>query len=394
MENNLKKEEQVDHNKLIDDVIDSVDKNKNKFYFYCPPLNTASGGIAMLIRLAKILIENGYDAKIVYEPIQNQKASYEESVKSNKQVNIYDKFNPEWISFDYSKIPIIPLGDSKIKFTDGTEIECKPLNLKPEDFIFIPEGFPNIMKKTMEVACKRVVIAQSWFYVLNALNAGETWMSFGIQDVISVSDAITDYLNTVMPGLRIKNVSQGIDRELFNVPEKKSDKYPIVGFMGTRGQENRMKTFNIIRTFQAFYPHLRWIRFVELYGLSQKEFAERVKQCAFIIYTDDIAGFGTLPLEAMASGTHVVGWNAYGGKEYANENNGFWTVSGDIFQTAEVLGVAIDKWLNGEMDVPEIQEEYEKTLKRYTNEGEKTQFLNIINELKKERINELTGFKK
>jgi glycosyltransferase involved in cell wall biosynthesis len=197
-----------------------------------------------------------------------------------------------------------------------------------------------------------------------------------------------------MPGLEVKQFSQSINRNIFKVPAKKANKYPMIGFTGTRGQENRMKTFNIIKTFQAFYPHLRWVRFVELNGLSREDFAERLSSCAFVLYTDDIAGFGTLPLEAMACGTHVVGWNAYGGKEYVKPDNGFWTVNGDIFQTAEILGVAIDKWLNGEMDVPEIQQEYENTLDRYTEEKEKEQFLNIINEYKNERIYELEGFKK
>jgi glycosyltransferase involved in cell wall biosynthesis len=197
-----------------------------------------------------------------------------------------------------------------------------------------------------------------------------------------------------MPGLNIKEFSQGINRNIFKVPGKKSGKYPMIGFMGNRGQENQMKTFNIIKTFQAFYPHLRWVRFIQLTGLSKKEFAERLASCAFVLYTDDIAGFGTLPLESMACGTHVVGWNSYGGKEYVSAENGFWTVNGDIFQTAEVLGVAIDKWLNGEMDVEEIQENYERTLEKYTEEGEKEKFLNIINEYKNERINELEGLKK
>jgi len=44
---------------------------------------------------------------------------------------------------------------------------------------------------------------------------------------------------------------------------------------------------------------------------------------SLVLYTDEIAGFGTLPLEAMASGTHVVGWTPLGGKEYINEKNGF-----------------------------------------------------------------------
>ena len=384
----------VDHNELVDAIIEKVKNDESKYYFYCPPMNTASGGIAVLIKLAKIMKDAGHDTKIVYEPRQDQKASYEQSAKANKKVDIFEKFDPIWLDFDYSDVEFLPLGDKEVIFADGTKMACAPLNLLPEDYFFIPEGFPNIMKKVTQVACKKIVLAQSWFYILNALNTGETWQQFGITDVVSVSDAITGYLHTIMPGLKVKQFSQGIDRGIFKAPEKMSSKYPIVGFTGSRGAENKMKTFNIIKNFQAFYPHLRWVRFVELSGLSKTEFAERLAECAFVLNTDDIAGFGTMPLEAMASGTHVVGWNAFGGKEYVNEDNGFWTVNGDIFQTAEILGVAIDKWLNGELDAPEIQESYEKTLKRYTVEGEKEEFLKIINTYKNERINELEGLKK
>lgn len=385
---------QIDHNELVQSVIEKVRNNESKYYFYCPPLNGASGGIGVVIKLAKILKDAGYDARIVFEPRQDQRASYEESRKQNKQVDVFEKFNPQWLDFDFSNLEFIPLGDKQILYNDGTKQDSIALAVNPEDFFIIPEGFPNVMKKTMQVACKKIVLAQSWFYILNSLNTGETWQGLGVFDVISVSEAITEYLNTVMPGLNIKQFSQGINRNIFKVPGKKSGKYPMVGFMGNRGQENQMKTFNIIKTFQAFYPHLRWVRFIQLTGLSKKEFAERLASCAFVLYTDDIAGFGTLPLESMACGTHVVGWNSYGGKEYVTADNGFWTVNGDIFQTAEVLGIALDKWLNGEMDMEEIQENYERTLEKYTEEGEKEKFLNIINEYKNERINELEGLKK
>ena len=299
------------------------------------------------------------------------------------------------MDFDLEGIEIIPLGDGEIIFNDQnrTRVQAQPLAVSPEDLLIIPEGFPDVMQKTMQTACKRVVLAQSWFYVLNAMQPGQTWQHFGIQDVISVSDAITEYLGSVMPGLRVKNIKQGINRELFKVPEKMSSKTPVVVYSANRGQENKAKTINLIKTFYMFYPHLRWVRFVELANMSREEFAERLSSSAFALYTDDIAGFGTLPLEAMACGTHVVGWASFGGKEYMNENNGFWTNNGDIFQTAEVLGVAIDKWLNGELDNSTVQENYEETLSHYTIGGERSQFLNIINEYKKERINELEGIK-
>lgn len=385
----------LSHNEFIDLTIKKLQDNKFNIYFYCPSMNSPSGGIGVLLKTAKTLKDSGYNVKIVYEPILDQKASYEESMKQKppRQIDIFDKFNPKWLDFSMDGVEFIPLGDKAITLNDGTTAQCQHLNVNPEDFLIIPEGFPNVMQKTMGVSCKRIVLAQSWFYVLLAMNPGQKWQHFGVQDVISVSDAITEYLDASMPGLKIKNFKQSINRDIFKVPSKKSAKFPMVAFTGSRGQENKMKTMSIIKNFYAYYPHLKWIRFVELGGMDREQFAERLASCAFVLYTDDIAGFGTLPLEAMASGTHVVGWASFGGKEYMNTDNGFWTNNGDIFQTAEILGIAIDKWLAGELDVPEVQESYEKTLEPYTTKNESEGILNIINEYKNERINELEGIK-
>jgi glycosyltransferase involved in cell wall biosynthesis len=394
-------DKKMSHNEIVDLSINKLQNNDFRVYFYCPPVNFASGGMGTLLRLAKNLKEDGFSVKLVYQPRLDQRASYEDSMRESQkqkkqvQISVFEKFEPTWMDFDLEGVEIIPLGEGEIIFNDQnrTKVQAQPLAVSPEDLLIIPEGFPDVMQKTMQTACKRVVLAQSWFYVLNAMQPGQTWQHFGIQDVISVSDAITEYLGSIMPGLRVKNIKQGINRELFKVPEKMSAKTPVVVYSANRGQENQLKTVNLIKTFYMFYPHLRWVRFVELANMSREEFAERLSTSAFALYTDDIAGFGTLPLEAMACGTHVVGWASFGGKEYMNENNGFWTNNGDIFQTAEVLGVAIDKWLNGELDNSTVQEAYEETLSHYTVEGERSQFLNIINEYKKERINELEGIK-
>lgn len=385
---------QLSHNEIIDSYTQNLLDNKFKIFFYCPPMNTPSGGIGVLIKLAKHLKDANFDVKIAYEPRLDQRASYEASMKEKKQVDVFEKFNPTWLDFKYSDIEFIPLGDKEIQFNDGEKLQCQPLKVQPEDFLIIPEGFPDVMKRTAEVSCKRIILSQSWYYVLNALQPGEKWQFFGINDVISVSNSITEYLNSIMPGLKIKNLRQGIDRKTFYVPEKKSDKMPMVVFSANRGPENKLKTYNIIKTFYAFYPHLKWVRFMELENLSKEDFAERMKTSAFALYTDEIAGFGTFPLEAMACGTHVVGFASFGGKEYMNESNGFWCNNGDIFQTAEVLGLAIDKWLNGELDNEEIEKQYEKTLSNYTVEEEKEQIVNLINQYKNERINELNSLKK
>jgi len=404
MENNTEVREgvkQPTQNEIIDNAISNLRDNKFKVYFYCPPMNSPSGGIGVLLKSAKNLKDNGFNVAIVYEPRQDQRASYEASAKAKRQIDVFDKFNPQWVDFDISDIEIIPLGDLRdekgnrieMNFNDGTSVFGSQLSVNPEDFLIIPEGFPDVMKKTAQVPCKRIVFAQSWFYVLNAMQPGEKWQHFGIRDVISVSDSITEYLSSVMPGLVIKGFKQGINRDIFKVPAKVSDKMPMVAFSASRGPENKLKTYNIIKTFYAFYPHLKWIRFQELEGMDREQFAERLSSCAFYLYTDDIAGFGTAPLEAMACGTHTVGWASFGGKEYMTNENGFWCNNGDIFQTAEILGIAIDKWLAGEMDNTDILNNYEETLSRYTVEGEKENIINILNEYKDERIKELETLK-
>lgn len=383
-----------DFKKKMEESLENLQNSNFIIYFYVPPLNEPSGGVGVIWRFVRELKDNGYEAKIIFEPGVDQQASLQESKKAGKQVEVYSKPDPKWMEFDISDIDTIPLGDKKIKFNDGTTQECKPLQVNPEDILVIPEGFPDVMEKTYQISCKRVVLAQSWMYVLSSMNAGQKWQHFGIKDVISVSDFITEYLNVIMPGLEIKNIKQGIDRNLFYPPKKISEKYPMVAFIPGRGGESQLKTYNIIKNFYSFYPHLQFVRFFEMSNMNKEEFAERLRNCAFALYTDDIAGFGTFPLEAMACGTHVVGWSPYGGKEYINEKNGYWCNNGEIFQVAEMLGIVVDKWLKGELDNESIQNDYEETLKNYTMENEKTRLLNIIEEYKEERVSELEQAKR
>lgn len=390
--NTLEKNEVVDHNKILDEIIDKLKNNNFNIYFYVPPMNSPSGGVGVIFKQIQTLQKQGYKPIVIYEPRLDTKASYQESQKRSKKIELYEKFNPSWIGADAKNVKIIPLGEGDIKFSDNTTHKCEKLVIDAQDFVIIPEGFPNVMEKFAQIPCKKIVFAQSWYYVLNSLSVNQNWQMWGIKDVISISDGITEYLNIIMPGLNIKQYSQSIDRELFK-PRHYAEKFPKVAFMPGRSQDAIIKTFNVIKSFYCFYPQYKWIRFDELKGLSKEEFAQRLGESAIALYTDEIAGFGTMPLEAMATGTHVVGWTPLGGKEYMNGENGFWAHNGDIFQLAELLGIAVEKYLMGELDAPEVQEEYEKTLERYTSEKEKQNIINIYNEYKNERIAELEQLK-
>lgn len=383
---------------VIDGLISKIEKNQFSIHFYCPAMNQPSGGIGVLLRIAAAYRKQGFNVKVWYEPNLNKKASMEASQKAKKEIPIFDVFNPSWVDFDISGVDFLPLGQkegAKILCSDGKEKEVFPLKASTEDFMFIPEGFPNVMERTIGLPCKRIILAQSWLYVLAGMKNGQIWQNFGINDVVSVSDFISQYLGAIMPGIKIKSLKQGINRDIFYKPEKISDKMPLIGYQRGRGPESEMKIHTIIKMFYAANPHMRWFRFMEMSGMSRDEFAERLRDCAFVLYTDDIAGFGTLPLEAMACGTHIIGFDAPGGREYANANNGFWSQNGNLFEVAELLGIAVDKWVSGQIDLEtNLQDEYEKTLENYTVEGEAKRVLEIIEEYKKERIDEFNKAKK
>jgi glycosyltransferase involved in cell wall biosynthesis len=383
---------------VINSLISKLENKEYNIFIYSPTMTSPSGGMGVLFNHAKILKDAGYNVTVIYEPVKNNKASIEATNKAKMKgakdpVIIFDKFNPTWLGSLKEEINMRPLAEGTLTYSDGTNQELTTLLMNPEDVMIIPEGFPNIMESTAKLPCKRVVLAQSWYYILPGMRVGQKWQHFGIKDVISISDGITEYINTIMPGLNIKNYKQSIDRSLFNVPENPSEKYPMISYMPGRGQESQMKTNNIIRTFYEFYPNYRWVRFAPLQGLNKEEFAKQVKSSAVALYTDEIAGFGTLPLEAMACGTHVVGWTPFGSKEYINQDNGFWAVNGDVFQLAELIGYALDRYFSGTLDNTEVQEQYEKTLSDYTSEKEVESVLNIYNTLTNERIEEFKNIK-
>lgn len=391
-------EELKQREEAITGLVSKLDKDENTIYIYCPAMSSPSGGISVLFEHAKILKDAGKSVTIVYEPQQNNQASLEATKKARlkgakEPAIIFDKFNPSWLGSLKEDVSMRCLAEGELTYSDGTTEKIESLMMNPEDIMIIPEGFPNIMENTAQLPCKRIVMAQSWYYILSGLKVGQKWQHFGIKDVISISDGITEFLNTVMPGLNVKNYKQAIDRELFNVSENIADKAPMISYMPGRGPESQMKTNTVIRTFYEFFPHYRWVRFAQLQGLSKEEFASQLKTSALALYTDEVAGFGTFPLEAMACGTHVVGWTPFGSKEYINEDNGFWAVNGDVFQLAELIGMALDRYFSGLLDSEEVSKEYEKTLSEYTKEKEVESVLNIYKEINNERIEELKSIK-
>ena len=282
-----------------------------KVYYYCPNLNHPSGGMGVLFKQAKILADNGYDVTLLYEG---------DGV-----------FNPTWMDFSIEHIPKVRING------------LGSIRIDSNDLLVIPEGFGNLIDSTKNMKCKRTVLAQSWIYIYTSMPQPKSWKESGIESVISVSQGITEYIQKHMQGIKVSQYKQSISP----IFKSNLDKEFKVCYSSSRSNTQQMNTHNLINIVKSSDKRLRNVQFVELKGMSKQQFANELADCAFCLYTDEIAGFGTLPLEAMACNTHVVGFSNIGNKEYVRESNGFWCQNGDYHTLADNLTLQLNIFLTG-----------------------------------------------
>jgi hypothetical protein len=128
----------------------------------------------------------------------------------------------------------------------------------------------------------------------------------------------------------------------------------------------------------------RWVAFRELRGLTREEFSKALQEAAITIWVDDETDFGYTPLEAMKSGSFVIGKVPESTPEWmwskeadVNElgNYGIWF---DNFASLpNVIASVIRTWTMDEIP-SDIQVNADKLVSQYT---EGNQLQNIKTEI-------------
>jgi len=241
-----------------------------------------------------------------------------------------------------------------------TAIEGQNLQIAPEDFIVVPEIFGFVMDQIKNLPCGKIVLSQSYAYILETLQPGQNWAQFGFLKCITTSDIQKQYLEKVMRQTTF-DIIKPIIGEIFE--PRKLPPMPIVA-VHSREQSD---TINLIKTFYLKFPQYRWFTFKDMRGLSEKEFSETLKECFLSVWIDNESGFGTFPLESMACGVPVMGKVPDIQPEWMNENNGMWVTDKTLM--ADFVADFIQNWLEDNIK-PELQSEGLKTAEQYKNKQE------------------------
>jgi hypothetical protein len=351
----------------VNAVIEKLESKDFGIYFFT--LDTKGNpvaGVANIYEHVKVLNELGYKATILHEK------------------NDYKKFGDEdengladWLGEEYANLPHVSIEDGA-------------LNVGPQDFLIIPEVFSTIMqqKEVRSLPCKKIVFSQSHEYIFELLPLGRRWTDFGFNDVITTSTKQGDYLKSLFPSIQSHVVPVAISSKF-----KPSDKpkLPIV----TIHARNQSDVAKITKAFYLQYPIYKWLTFKELRGLSKAQFADELSKSCLAIWVDDVAGFGTFPLEAIECNTPVIAKIPNMVPEWMEEidsdgqallkYNGLWTNT--TLNIPELISTYMKVWL--EDSVPqELMDGMDEVKGVYSEENQKVKIEEVYGSLVQNRIGE------
>ena len=159
--------------KDIDNSIERIDKKQNKLMFFvADSKGTPIGSLSYIYDLAYKLQEMGYNVQMLY------------AEKDFTGV-------ASWMGEKYANLP---------HYNVGKDI----VDVNPSDVVFIPELYSSVMTKTKELKCKKVAILTNFDYMTDLIPYGATWMSMGIYDCITTTNALKERLNEVFPQVRTR----------------------------------------------------------------------------------------------------------------------------------------------------------------------------------------------
>jgi len=246
------------------------------------------------------------------------------------------------------------LGEEYMTSLTHKSIEGQNLEVSPEDFLIIPELFGFVMPQVSKLNCGKIVLCQSYDYMLETLQPGVNWNQVGFFKCITTSEFQKDFISNIM-----RNISFDVIEPLISEKFEKS-KLPANPIIAIHSREQR-DTTNLVKSFYLKFPQYRWVTFRDMRGLSEEQLADSLRNSFLSIWIDEISGYGTFPLESMKSGVPVMGLVPNLLPHWMNEDNGLWI--NNKTQIVDFIADFLQNWLEDNIN-PNLFSEMEKTVNK------------------------------
>lgn len=213
------------------------------------------------------------------------------------------------------------------------------LVLTPEDWLVVPEVTPpESLARLAALPARLVIHNQNPFYTfrgvrdmqaLNALGlAGGLCCSHFTRDTLLGWGSTTDWQvvrPAVLPHFAAAQAGVERRRQIAFMPRKRPADAAALPSLLAR-----------------LYPRWADVSWVPIQDQPRQAVASLLAQSEVFASFSRDEGLGLPPLEAMAAGCLVCGFDGQGGREYATPDNGLWVADGDLEGFAQALAATLD----------------------------------------------------
>ncbi len=222
-------------------------------------------------------------------------------------------------------------------FANATSIVYSGVTLRRGDLLAVPESFGDGLA-TYAPGVPRVSVVQNGFDMFervadhNCHPYGTTPDLCGVM-VISENDRalVSGFFSNI--DLDIRRVHYGFDPAVFYNSERPRGR--VLSYMPRKRPAEAEMLLKLVDSALAGWELIR------IEGMSQSEVADAYRRSAMFLSFSDHEGFGMPPVEALACGCHVMGFDGFGGREYFDPRFTTRVEDGDIL----AFGKALTEWL-------------------------------------------------
>lgn len=212
------------------------------------------------------------------------------------------------IGYFSSRAPVLRAGNS--------------MAFSAEDVIVIPEPWRLHIDSFAPMRIRKVMHCQNPYYLFNGVDDISCIKNKGITAIISCSN----YTTSLLQRMGYDGMMQTVQPQLSPLFTAGTKKILQIAYMP---RKREFESSFIKGLFKSIYPNMRDVPWIPIDNMSLAECAQVLQESAVFAAFSHIEGLGLPPLEAMASGCVVVGFNGLGGADYSTPNNGFWIAEGD-----------------------------------------------------------------
>lgn len=156
--------------------------------------------------------------------------------------------------------------------------------------------------------------------------------------VLATSQHVAEIAAFAHPGLDVRRVRLGIDLDRFRPADSPGPPVRRITYMPRRGGAD----VDIALHLLAERGSLKGWEVCSLDGVPADEVARILQQSQIFLSVSHREGFGMPPLEAMACGAYVVGYDALGGREFLRDDVSSPVETGNVLALARELAAVLD----------------------------------------------------